>query len=722
MQFKNLLIKLNYPDIKNNIFVFLQIFISLFYIETNVYIILYIYLLMIEFIWRKKNNLYVNNKFCYFIFIKNIILFLILFKIFEYSMLILYTFSLLQLLFIFKKHFNELSHYKTQFCMNEDSFLKERGFLKFFLNNWFYIFTIINFFILYILSSSIFISIVISIFLILLFKEYKFLLYFILFIIFLHLSITTNTNIYKDYSISVFSTITNFAILNIATFFIILQLNYQKFNSTFILWNIIKSPASIFAFFPSTILLFSFYFINENNKIIILFGFDTYNLLIFFQALTIVSLFGLLFYTKYFLETNILMKKIFKKIKIDNNKYILSDEESSLEAILNLIKNTILKRDYNTSYSLFFNFACWTKLNINKIKYKSSYYQHEKENKFASIFETILMILDKENDVILQKYFIEAFDKIIFMNIDSDNFDKFKIIIDKFKEQLKNNLKKENDEISIDIYYMLYRNADKVLIKLQNINNCKYPFNRNDLYREYCNIYTETNYQFINIAIKNKNIKFLKTFNIIRSLYDIENKNLWDGKHLDILISERDTLIKQYKFLIEQKERISFNYFEWLLSFIYFNKNEVLCQEEFLNYIIDTLLSLYLFTIEQKQIKYEDFGIIRGQLRYCLENKNNKYFELFFKLYIFLIHKIYIIDDQKMKSLFKWLINDIQKRYLSLNDEFISQEIKKLLNKCDLADNYFEQVSNEIDESLSSYKSLSETCWQDVLDLNQIKE
>ena len=75
-----------------------------------------------------------------------------------------------------------------------------------------------------------------------------------------------------------------------------------------------------------------------------------------------------------------------------------------------------------------------------------------------------------------------------------------------------------------------------------------------------------------------------------------------------------------------------------------------------------------------------------------------------------------------MKSLFKWLINDIQKRYLSLNDEFISQEIKKLLNKCDLADNYFEQVSNEIDESLSSYKSLSETCWQDVLDLNQIKE
>ena len=124
-------------------------------------------------------------------------------------------------------------------------------------------------------------------------------------------------------------------------------------------------------------------------------------------------------------ETNILMIKIFKSIKIQNNKYILSDVETGLEAILNLIKNTIIKKDYNTSYSLFFNFACWTKLNIDKVKYKSSLYMHEKENKFASIFETIIMILDKENDLILQKYFIEAFDRIIFTDINSDNFYKF---------------------------------------------------------------------------------------------------------------------------------------------------------------------------------------------------------------------------------------------------------------------------------------------------------
>ena len=50
-----------------------------------------------------------------------------------------------------------------------------------------------------------------------------------------------------------------------------------------------------------------------------------------------------------------------------------------------------------------------------------------------------IVILDKENDLILQKYFIEAFDRIIFTDINSDNFYKFKIIIDKFREQLKNN-------------------------------------------------------------------------------------------------------------------------------------------------------------------------------------------------------------------------------------------------------------------------------------------
>jgi len=722
MQFKNLLTKLNYLDIKNNIFILFQIIISLFFIEINVYVILYIYLLMIEFIWNDINKLFLSNKFYYFIFYKNIILLLILFLTFEYTMLILYIFSIFQFLFISKLFLNKLNQYKTRFCINEDSFLKERELLKFFHNNWFYLFIFINLFILYLLSGNIFISIAMSISFILLFKEYKFLFYFLVSMFFLYLSTTTNTTLYKDYSISTFSTITNFAILNIATFFIILQLNYQKFFSTFILWNIIKSPASLFAFFPSFVLLFSFYFIESNNRIILFFGFDTYSLLVFLQTFSIVSLMGLLFYTKYFLETNILMKKIFKNIKIENNKYLLSNEESGLEAILNLIKNTIIKKDYNTSYSLFFNFACWTRFNINKIKYKSALYKHEQENKFASIFETILLILDKEDDVILQKYFIEAFDSIIFVNIDCNNFDKFKIIIDKFKDQLQNNLKKGNEEIAIKIYYMLYRNGYDILVKLQSINSCKYPFTGNDLYREYKDIYIEKNYQFINIAIKYKNIKFLKTFNIIKSLFDIENKNLWDGKYLDILISEKHTILKQYKFLIDKKETINFDDFEWLLPYTYFEKNENLCQKEFLSYTIDILVSLYVYSIEKKQIQYGDFGIIRGQINYSLENKHNKHFELFFRLYIFLIYKIHIADNQNMKSLFKWLIQDISDRYLSLkiNGEFVNKEIKKLLNKCNLSDNYFEEVSNEVEESLSNYKSLDKTCWQEVFDLDKV--
>lgn len=345
---------------------------------------------------------------------------------------------------------------------------------------------------------------------------------------------------------------------------------------------------------------------------------------------------------------------------------------------------------------------------------------HEKENKFASIFETIIMILDKENDLILQKYFIEAFDRIIFTDINSDNFYKFKIIIDKFREQLKNNLKKENDEISIDIYYMLFRNADKILIKLQSINNCNYSFHDDSLYKEYKNIYIEKNYQFINTAIKHKNIKFLKMFNIIQSIFDIENKNLWDGKYLDILISERDTILKQYKFLIEEKETISFNYFECLLPYTYFEKNVNLCQKEFLDYIIDILVSLYVYSIERNQMRYQDFGIIRGQIEYCLENKSKKYLDLFFRLYIFLVYKIYLVTDKKMQNLFKWLIKDIHTRYLSLNNEFIIQEIRKLLNKCNLPENYFKEVSDEINESSSNYKSLDKTCWQDVLDLDEI--
>ena len=73
-----------------------------------------------------------------------------------------------------------------------------------------------------------------------------------------------------------------------------------------------------------------------------------------------------------------------------------------------------------------------------------------------------------------------------------------------------------------------------------------------------------------------------------------------------------------------------------------------------------------------------------------------------------------------MQNLFKWLIKDIHTRYLSLNNEFIIQEIRKLLNKCNLPENYFKEVSDEINESSSNYKSLDKTCWQDVLDLDEI--
>ncbi len=726
MQFKNLSNKLKYLYFQNNIYILFQIFISFFYLKTNNFFALYIYVLMIEFIWNDTNKNFLNYRYCYFIFFKNIILILVMFLENNlFILIILYILTIRQFLFICKIYFQQLKQIKIPFCIDKDNFLKERVLFKRFIDNWFYIFIITNFFVLYYLNSSIIIPTIISVLLIFIFKEYKFLFYFIIFTLFLSLSVNIGTTTYKDYSISIFSTITNFAILNIATFFIILQLNYQKFNSTFILWNIIKSSASIFTFFPSFILLFSFVFIDEKSKVLI-FGFDTYRLLIFLQIFSILSLLGLLFYTKYFLETNFLLKQIFRNMRIydDNDKYILNDEETSLEVILNLIQNTIIKKDYNTAYSLFFNFACWTKLYIDQLKFKSILYKDIEKNKFSSIFETIMMILDKENDIVLQKYFIEAFDKIIFVNINNDNFYKFKIIIDKFKKQLLNNLEKKNDEIAIKIYYMMYRNTDKILIKLQKINNCNYLFHQDNLVKQFMNIYVEQNYNIIHIAIKNKNIRFLKTFNIIHSLFDIEHRNQWDGKQLDILISERSNLLKQYKFLIEQKERVDFDYFEYLLPCNYFDNSKIVCQKEFLDYVIDILISIYLYTIEQKHIEYGDFGIIRIKMSYCIENKNNEYFELFFKLYIFLIYKICKQDDDQMNNLFKSLISDITERYLShnFNNEFIHKETKKMLKKCNLSDNYFEEIIIERKKSFNNFKLLSETNWSEILDLDKIKE
>jgi len=723
------IVVINLWFITNKFFYFNFIYIFFIYLY-------FLYLLLIEPLWIgfKQFSIFSQKYFGYNTLIKNIVVTIFLF--FSKKIIFLQFFTLLESV-LWCDVFFEKKQKIRPFCQDKKEFFDNEILFNILAKYWFDIIIIFYFLIFYKIFNFKIAELIILI-LILIKRHYKSLYILIGISVFFYClnNFGIDDNAYREYVSITFSTLTNFSILNIATFSIILQLNYQKFHSTYILWKIIKSPASLLAFFPSLVLIFSFVFIRAKNieLLKIYNNLTTYHILTFLQVFSILSLIGLLYCTKYFLEPNLILRNILKNIdiidtNIYSNSYILYNIERKIDAILNLIKQIILNKDYNTAYVLFFNLACWIKLNIDTLKPKGHSYLQIAKNKFGEFFETIILILSKENDVLLQKYFIRAFDSIIFRNINHNNFDNFNILISKFYILMINNLKQKNNELAINIYHMLYRNVNKILLKLPTIEKCTYPILNEEL-NKFKDIYIEglnggiNLYNLINTAIRNKNISFLKNFNIYDKLFDFTNKYKWDGKIFDVFLSIRHNVFKQYKFLIENDVTISLENYEIFMPYNHINGQKInfQCKKELFDYVLDELMYLYDFLINNEKIRYEDFAVIRKQLNYSIENNDEEYFKLFFRMYIFLIYKIYQKESNKMKNLFSWLFNDIEK-YKNINiisiKEFIKDEINKLQKNCGLNEQELKKIINDINNSMLTLKTLTNISWFERLDLEK---
>lgn len=513
-------------------------------------------------------------------------------------------------------------------------------------------------------------------------------IFFTIYSLFLWLNnINIKPDSFKGYSENVFITISNIAILNIASLFIIVQLNYTKYGSSYLLYKILKSPILlIITFFPSLIYICSFYFLDlsqTEQK--------------FVPALLILSYsstLGLFFYTYFFIETHNLMEKLFKDVKYDDfNSYknnIIQTKERNIDSILTITNRVISNNDTPTSHSLFFYLFCWVNINISQINDQDRFYQTKKNNKFYNFFILIVENIVVSNDSI-QKNFLIAIKEMIIYKVDSKNYMNYSLIYRVLFSYLKLSLKNKNEEISKSIYDVIYFNSSNILLNLKKFeltedDSLNYE-NDYTTMSDFNSVFIDELHKIKDIAIENNQKDFLYHCRFNHSLfitlggkghYDYSK---WDGKILEVYKSLKGPRYEIDRYVLKNVKYYGSYLDDYACLLNIDGESTIYKHESLQKYIFNDLISLYLYAIENDLIKSEhDFQLFWSSILMLKYKKNFQVILNLISVFTFLFDKLTnkYIHIEKKES----IVNSVFQRVLQIKsyDKELNLETRKLIN------------------------------------------
>lgn len=525
------------------------------------------------------------------------------------------------------------------------------------------------------------------------------LIFSILFFYFL-MSVDINDGIYKDYALSIFNAITNIAILNIASLFIILQLNYNKFGSSYLLFKIIKSPILLFiTFLPSLLLILNMYFLKQVTGI-----FEAIPTL--FLLMSYLSTFMLFIYTYYFIETNFLMYKLFKDVMYNDirtyKKNIIHNKETNIDAILILITKVINNNDSTISQSLFFHLFCWVNSNISNINKYGNSFEIKRDNKFYDFFTLIINNLSVANNNVLHNNFINAIREIIIRKVNVNNYDNYKIIYIFLFDYLQLSLKNNNLDTAESIYRLIYFKCPIILMEMKEIKLGKYEMLDHESTHDHTIMFTFEDIflnplkDVVEVSIKNNQLEFLSNrrfyddiFVGVLSIQDKIDYSKWDGKIFEIFNKLRYIRSEADKYVMKNAKYWSWYIKDYDTLFPYYYRDKKR------NYKYATVLQKYVFTILRDNYEYAidnkiissdfEFEIFWSQIHSTIYAKDNVQFKEFVSIFTFIFEKLckkYIMEESNLYIVKSVYLRVIQiQSFQELNDEckfFIDLKVKQL--------------------------------------------
>jgi len=472
-------------------------------------------------------------------------------------------------------------------------------------------------------------------------------IYFIIVGIIYYISkLNMSNELYKVILNFVFYIIIPLAIFNISALFILLQMNYNKFSSTYLIKQILKSPLLIIStFFPSLVIIANLVFQYENIELF----FIPPTILL----LCLTSSVFFIIYFKTVLETNVMLKKILITVTEDDfdnyKENVISFNETNIDAILKIVQAIIKNNDTPRVQSTFYSLIFWVNENIKYIKYESWLYRDQYNNKFNSFFSTINHELLSSNNIIMHNYYLCALRDLVIPLINSDNYKDYKILFISLHNYLIKRLKNKQEEYAKETYNIIYKKCSFIFLHLREdiqgqFNDDLFEFNELFLDRKLDKI--------INTAIENKCTEFLRYIHIFDDLLvlrHIKNFNYYD--HWDDKVKD---LFMEIKFIIQQKNKYlleNYNFFSPISSdYEIFmkskldtsEKTEYKCYNSIIKYVFNELENIYCYAISiNRRFNDFDFSILWKECFYAIGKKDEQVFNLFYSFLAYIFDKIF---------------------------------------------------------------------------------
>lgn len=472
-------------------------------------------------------------------------------------------------------------------------------------------------------------------------------------------------------------------IFNFTAMFILLQENYGKYNSVFLLRYVVglETITAVTVVPGIMIVLYSLSIIPADYYLL-------YS--VFCVAYCLFCSIYLLYNLKRVWNDMYLLALLMSKTSKDMFYYYktnqLSPNENYIDSVLRIITNSVAKKEYDILPNILQVVLLWLDENKDRIE------GNRENNRFYHFMNVLVDSLIATGSPIIVNQYAEQIYSLFYKDFCSNTFQKKKI---EYIKTLK--------ELHI-FYYSLYRlikhyirakehNYDDILHNLYKVYtyNIKYNFLQlefsqrkgvaileSENYRDFDFYYMEFYVKIIDEAIENENFSFLKRLYLFSAFYQLGEGQELNSNHLKILHKLTylySKVLKECNYEKEVLHRVLSEY-KSLIHYLSYLKIDSILSELMGNVIYNSIQNIYVnllqtkcqITIDDLEFLYEiyyDFGRTRMQ--------DSRYLKLF--LFVVASYFEYVKIEEE-----KFYVNQIWEKIEHLEDLFSRQGKTDYLN------------------------------------------
>ncbi len=501
-------------------------------------------------------------------------------------------------------------------------------------------------------------------------------------------------------------------IFNFTAMFILLQENYNKYNSVYLLKNIVtKNTIFLTIIIPTSFI------------IVLILEIIPEKYFVMYSIFCICSCISLSIWLLNSLKKSLNIVDVIKGLMSNTDSESIrdycnsnfDDNSNDIDTILKITIDSISKKEYTVLKYIFELDLNWIEKYRKEISISSYSPYFESQNKFYSFIDILTTCIAESKSQVIIKHFSEEVYRIFRTANIKEEYKEYHIFYNALQKLISKILNINDSDLensSIQLFNTYFYNIGELFLNLEYTENEDlFYVIESESYREFKNYYYSPMNKIIRKAVKKQKITFLKNLDLLSRFFQIpENKKL-NINHKENLLE----IVSLYAHILQNTDYNNellnsiFSDYESIIHYLSYlkmsNKLSVLMNNITLNGIsgiyINLLKKKHLFTEFDLKLLYSYF-FDRKQIHSNAIGYLN--------LFCFVVSEFFDYGSDKIE---KNLQNQIWTRVVQLKTIFeeennlellncINQNINKIIKKHPNIDKeykkYMEQINNELEE------------------------